>query len=313
MARMLTSTNPDLYRPGLRKVYLSEIAGIPKEFRQLWNVISGPNPGGQAGRNYFDDLQVASFSTFIPKPEGEAIQYDRIQEVGTVRYQPFTFALGARVTMEAMDDELYGVMAKIAKELGGAGAHQQEFQGFRPLNAGFGTQGGTGFTAAGFDTTALFSTAHPLKRGGTAANRATTDMDLSVTSLEIATDLFETIPNESGMPAPRHPSVLVVPPQLKWIAKELTESELKPYTGDNEVNPIAGEGFSYSVVHYLTNAASWYLLSVKDRLDVNAWMRREIDIEFDSDFDTGDLKLKGVFRMAVGHGDWRGVFGSQGA
>ena len=42
-------------------------------------------------------------------------------------------------------------------------------------------------------------------------------------------------------------------------------------------------------------------------------VRREIDIEFDGDFDTGDLKMKGVFRLATGHGDWRGTFGSQGA
>ena len=313
MARMLTSNNPDLYKPGLRRVYLSAVADIPKEGRQILNVISGPSPGGQAGRNYFDDVQVASFGGFISKPEGEPIQYDRIQEVGTVRYQPFTFGLGARATMEAMDDELYGVMAKLARELGAAGGYTQEVQFFRPLNSGFGTTGGTGFTAAGFDSTALFSTAHPLKRGGTAANRATTDMDLSVTALEIAQDLMQTTVSESGTPDPRQGEVLVVPPQLCWTAKELTTSELKPYTANNEINPLYGEGMQMMMVHYLTDNDSWFLFARKDRHDVNTWIRREIDVEFDSDFDTGDLKMKGVFRLATGHGDWRGVFGSLGA
>lgn len=314
MARMLTSNNPDLYKPGLRKAYLSAVDAIPREGRQFLNMITGPNPGGQAGRAYFQDVMIASFGPWAPKPEGTPIQFDRIQEVGLVTYTPFTWALGARATFEAMDDELYGVMAKIASELGSAGGYTQEVQFFRPLNGGFGTTGGTGFTAGGFDSgTALFSTAHPLKRGGASANRATVDMDLSVTALEIAQDLMQTTLSESGTPAPYHGEVLIHGPQLYWTAKELTQSELKPYTADNEVNPVYGEGMMSMMVHYLTDTDSWFLFSRKDRHDVNAWLRQEIDLQFGDDFDTGDLKMKGVFRLAVGHGDWRGTFGSLGA
>ncbi len=312
MARMLTANNPDLYTPGLRKVYLSAVDDVPREGRQILNMIMGPNPGGQAGRHYFDDVQVASLSGFIDKPEGEPIQYDRIQEVGTVRYTPYPFALGVRATKEAIDDELYGVMSKLARELGGAGAYTQEIQFFRPLNSGFGTTGGTGFTAAGFDSTALFSTAHPLKRGGTSANRATTDMDLSVTALEIAQNLMQTTLDESGLPSPRSGEVLIVSPSNYYTAKEITGSELKPYTANNEINPVYGE-MSFMQVHYLSDTDSWFLFAQKSKHDVNAWIREEIDIKFDSDFDTGDLKMAGYFRIAVGHGDWRGTFGSLGA
>lgn len=311
-ARMLTSNNPDLYKPGLRKAYLSEVDDIPKQGRQWINIISGPNPGGQAGRNYFQDVQVASFGPWLPKPQGAPIQYDRIQEVGLVTYQPYTFGMGARVTMEAMDDELYGVMEKIATELAAAGAYQMENQFFRVLNSGAGTQGGTGFTATGFDSTALFSTAHPLKRGGTCANRATTDMDLSVTALEVAQELMQTTLSESGTPTPRTGEMLVVPPGLYYTAKELTQSELKPYTANNEINPVRGEQ-QFIQVNYLSDTDSWFLLAAKEKHDLNAWLRRDIDIEFGDDFDTGDLKLKGVFRLAAGHGDWRGSFGSYGA
>ena len=312
MARMLTANNPDLYAPGLRKVYLSSVDDVPREGRQILNVITGPNPGGQAGRHYFDDVQVASFGAWLDKPEGEPIQYDRISEVGTVRYTPFAFGLGARATKEAMDDELYGVISKLARELGGAGAYTQEVQFFRPLNGGFGTTGGTGFSATGFDDLALYSTAHVLKRGGTSANRATTDMDLSVTALEIAQNIMQTTLDESGLPNPKSGSLLVVSPANYYTAKEITQSELKPYTANNEINPVKGE-FSFIQVHYLTDTDSWFLFADKGQHDVNAWIRNEIDIEFDSDFDTGDLKMKGYFRLATGHGDWRGTFGSLGA
>lgn len=313
MARMLSSNNPDLYKPGLRKAYLSAVDSIPREGRQLFNIISGANPGGQAGRQYFTDVFMASFGGWAPKPEGTAVQYDRIQEAGLATYTPFTWASGARITWEAREDELYGVMAKIARELGAAGAWTQEIQMFRPLNLGTGTAGGTGFSAVGFDNVALFSTAHPLKRGGTQANRATTDMDLSVTALEIAMDILETTVSESGSPDPRTAEVLVHAPQLYWTAKELTQSELKPYTANNEINPVYGEGLSGMMVHYLTDPDAWALLARKERHDINVWIRHEIDVDFGDDFDTGDIKMRGLFRIAMGHTDYRGTFWSNGA
>jgi hypothetical protein len=131
--------------------------------------------------------------------------------------------------------------------------------------------------------------------------------------VEHAIDLAETWVNHSGMPMPWKPSVLVIPPQLKWIAKEITESELKPYTGNNEVNPLGGEGLSYMVDHYLTDADSWYLMGPKSKHDVNVWIRREPRFMVGDDFDSGDAKCKGSFRMASGHGEPDGIFGSAGA
>lgn len=312
-ARMMTTQFAGLVTPGLRKVYLSTLTDIEKEFRQWANVINGADPGGEAGRNFFEDIRVGSFGTAAPKPQGEHIEYDDMIEGDTVRYTPFAFALGARVSHELYTDEKYGVMAKMAKELAAASLHQMEVQAHRPLNSGFSTTGGTGLTAAGFDNLALFSTAHTLLRGGTTANRATTDQDLSTTAITNMADLMEGTVNESGMPTPRKPKVLLIPYQLKWVAKELLDSELKPYTGNNEVNPLGGEGLSYMVSHYLTDADSWFLLAAKDRHDINVWIREAPWFEMDDDFDTKDAKMSTYFRMASGHGDFRGVAGSQGA
>lgn len=312
MAVAMTTGFANLVAPGLRKVYFDTLDGIAKEFRQIFNIIP-PDPGGQAGRNYFDDLQVASLGTFGEKPEGQPIQYDIPVEGNTVRYTPYTFGLGFRITEEMQEDDLYGVMVKMTRQLSMAAMHQMEVQAHRLLNNAFATAGGTGHTAAGFDALALCSTAHLLLRGGTRANRAATDLDLSVTAIEQAIDLFETWVNHSNMPTPMKPNLLIIPPQLKWVAKEITESELKPYTGNNEINPLGGEGLRYMVCHYLTDADSWFLLSPKAQHDLNVWMRREPRFAVGDDFDTGDAKAKGTFRMASGHGEPDGVFGSQGA
>jgi hypothetical protein len=309
---MNTSNFSNVIAPGLRDVNFSTLTDTPKEFRQWANVINGADPGGEAGRAYFDDLQVSSFGTAAPKPQGEMIQYDDFREGATVRYTPYAYALGARVTMEMYADGKYGVMQKITRELTGALLHQFEVQAHRPLNGGFSATGGTGFTAAGFDTLALFSTAHTLLRGGTAANRATTDQDLSVTGVEGLQDLMEGTVSESNTPSPRQGRVLLIPYQLKWVAREITESELKPYTGNNEVNPLGGD-FSFMVSHYLTDSDSWFLLGAKSKHDINVWIRMAPAFEMGDDFDTGDAKMKVVGRIAVGHSDWRGIAGSLGA
>jgi hypothetical protein len=315
MARAITANFPESIKVGLHEVFYSRLSDIEKEFRQWANVITGPNPGGEAGKAYLEDLRIASLGTFAPKPEGDVIMYDVPKEGELVRATPYAFALGFRMTHEMKSDARYGVFDRMTEELSGAAMHQMEVQAHRLLNNGFGTTGGTGHTAAGFDSLSLFSTSHTLLNAGatTGANRATTDLDLSVTALELATDAMEGTVNESGFPTARHPTVLVIPYQLKWIAKELTESELKPYTGDNEVNPLRGEGFRYMISHYLTDADSWFLLDVKDRHGLNVWIRETPIFETGDDFDTGDTKAKGYFRMATWHNDWRGVFGSTGA
>lgn len=311
MARHETPAFANLVRPGLRKVTLQSMKDVPKEFRQFANVINEENPNG-AGKAYFDDLVVAPLGTYVSKPEGGAIQYDRIQEVGTVRYRPWMFALGARITHEMWEDELYGVMAKIYRILGRSAIHAMEVQGHRPLNGGFTASAtATGNNGTGYDALALFSTAHPLKRGGTAANRASTDLDLSQTAVEAASDLLELSVDEAGMPQPRKLSTVVVPVQSRWIAKELFDSELKPYTANNEVNTL--EGTSYLVSHYLTDSDSWFASGPKDEHEVNVWIREQPMYDSGDDFDTKDVKLSGMFRMASGFSDWRGWFGSTGA
>lgn len=313
MARMITNNFTQLVTTGLRKVFFSTLKGIPQEGRQFLNMIP-QMPGRGTGLNFFDDLRVASFGSFGLNPQGEAVTYDTLVQDTTVRYTPFKFGLGFRITEEMQEDELYGVMDKMTTELAMAAAHQIEVQMHRVLNNAFSASGGgTGFTAAGFGGEALISTSHTLVRGGTQANRQATDLDLGVTSLELAFDNFALTLNESGMPNPLRAALLVLPPPLKWIAKELTESELRPYTGNNEVNALGGEGLQYMLDHYLSNLDSWYLLSPKAQHDLNCWIRRAPRFQTGDDFDTGDTKVRGTFRIAVGHGEYRGSFASQGA
>lgn len=314
MATALTTGYSNLITPGLRKTWFSTLESIPKEGRQLFNII-GSSPGPNAPLNFFEDLQVKSLNTFGAKPQGEPVQYDVPEEGNKVRLTPYTFGKGFRITEELAEDELYGVMKRMTRQLAMAAAHQLEVQMFRILNGGFATTGGTGNTAAGFDSLALFSTSHTLIGSATTrATRAGTDLDLSHTAVEQALDVFEGWVNHSNMPEPKRAQTLVVDAKTnKWIAKEITQSELKPYTGNNEVNALGGEGLEVFLAHYLTDADSWFLLSPKAEHTLTAWMRRAPRFAMGDDFDTGDMKAKGTFRVATGYFEPDGTFGSQGA
>src|SRR5262249_18615765 len=162
--------------------YFSTISGIAQEFRQWCNVMTG-EPGGQAGKAFYEDQRAASLGTFGAKPQGSPILYDAPLEETKVRFTPYTFGLGFRITLEMKADDLYGVMQKLTGELGWSAKHQIEVQAHRPLNNGFSTTGGsTGFNPAGYNSEALFSTSHALVRGGSYANRASVDLDLSQTA-----------------------------------------------------------------------------------------------------------------------------------
>ena len=312
MSRAITGNFPEVIKTGLRDVYFSSIKDHPKEFTAWVNVIKGEDPGGEAGKHFFEELEVASFGNFAAKPEGDPISYDTFIQGNLVRYTPYTFALGTRLTYEMKSDGRYGVFEKLSKELGYAATNAMEVQAHRPLNSGFGTTGGTGFTAAGYDTLALFSSAHTLIRGGTAANRLATDVDLSQTGLELAHDTMQGTVTESGTPDPRVPATLIVPYQSEWIARELLDSTNKPWTNTNDTNVVRNM-VKPIFSHYLTDSDAWYLLADKGRHDVKIWIRESPSFDIGDDFDTSDSKMKSMFRMASGHSDWRGCFGSAGA
>lgn len=303
--------------PGLRKVFFDQLGKIPKEWRRLFPVVNGiprSQAGGPAGGAYFDDHQISSLSNLAGKTQGAAVQYQLPVEGGDVRYTPYVFAGGFRMTMEMKDDDLYGVFAKMSRELAGAAAYCMEVQAFRILNGGFVTTSGTGHNGVGFDGKALFATDHTILNPMTTATRSNTlsaAADLSQTSIEELLTNAENWVNNSGFPTPARLHTLVYGPANSFIAKELTDSELKPWTADNEVNAIKGE-LDRMLVHYLDDPDSFFLLGDKESMDSYVWVRKGSTFDVGDDFDTDDSKAKVMIRVATGHSEPDGLFGAAG-
>lgn len=283
-----------LLAPGLGDVMFEWLKEHPEEYSQFLRVTTSDSA-------YEEDQIIAGLGLTRRKPEAEGITYDDPIQGGTKRYIHDTYALGWQVTMEMIDDDKYGIMRKIPAELMKSARQTVEQLGANVLNLGF-----TTVTTA--DGVSLFNSAHPLLGGGTASNRLTTDMDLSVGSLQAIISLFENMTNDRGLKMRAEPTDLWIPPDLQFTAGEIMQSSFKPYTGNNEVNTMQGR-FTPHVLHFLTDSNNWFISS-DDHNEAKLIWRKKPVMESQDDFETKGTKHSVIFRLSAGATDWRGWAGS---
>jgi hypothetical protein len=182
---------------------------------------------------------------------------------------PARVGLMFEVTETAEEDDNEDILAKKSKFLVFSMRQVEDKSAALIFDNGFSTQ-----TTA--DTVALFSTAHTLKRGGTAKNRPSSDADLSVTSLAQAfIDLDTDTKIESGqIVAPAKGYYLHIAPANRFNAMRIVKSALIPGEANNDINPMKDLDITVVVNPFLSDTDAWYLLP-KDK-DANGllWLER---------------------------------------
>jgi hypothetical protein len=293
---MVTRTNQfaNLLAPGLRKVFFDYLKPMPTEYDRLFNVQN-------TERHYEDDYEMSMLGGSFPaKPEGISIQYVDPLTGTTKRHTPTPFGLGFRITHEMWKDDLYGPMRRMSQGLAKASHNTVELQAIGVID-----DASAGATYTGFDALPLASTVHViLYTAGTFANRPTTYGVLGITTLQAALLRFEGTLDQDGVLCVIKPKLLFIPPALRFVAKEILGSEFKPYTANNEINPVKDEGLSYFVSHYMASVTMWGLIGDTNPL-LFFWRERDI-FDASDDFDTGDAKFKDYHRHIQGFSDWRG-------
>jgi hypothetical protein len=108
-------------------------------------------------------------------------------------------------------------------------------------------------------------------------------------------------------------SVLVYPPELRWIVDEVLHSDRKAGTANNDINSIRNQaGLQPLMVKYLTGAKDWFLGMSKERTKFIVYWRMVPVTDSALDFDTNNMKTKMTYRLSYGVTDWRGWVGAQG-
>ena len=104
---------------------------------------------------------------------------------------------------------------------------------------------------------------------------------------------------------------LVIHPNNEPIAIRLLRTELRPGTGDNDINAIpttAGGITSYVKNVFFTNSFAWYIKT--DQPGLLYLERIPFEIDMQVDFTTDNLLVKAFERFSFNYNDPRALFGT---
>lgn len=284
--------------PGFRKVVFDTYKERPIEGKTLVNVQTSK-------RAYEDDFQVTGFGTLRRKPEGGRVPYEDPRQGATKRYLWDTYALGFRITLEMMEDDLYGIVGtRLSKALARSARNNYEIIAHSPFNNAFDN------TVNGFGSGEALCDTHTLIKGGTITNKPATATDFSLPALQAGLEHFHSLTDEAGMPVVYIPKRVIHSIGDYWIVNQTLKSPSMPGGNLNDINQVNREGLSPHLSHYLTDPDAWFIQC--DMHDINFFERRPFTLSNSDDFRTKDAEFTGLARRGVGFGDWRGIYGSAG-
>lgn len=240
------------------------------------------------------------------KNQGAPVEFDNAAGDRYVyNLVPFVIALGYAITQEAIEDNLYKSKFD-PTNLGLLNAFNQtkEILAANLLNTAT-----TYNSQIGGDGVAMCATNHPVD-GNTWANRPATDVSLNEASLENAAIQIRYFLDQAGLRIMARPQKLLVPPQQRYVAIRLMETELRPGTANNDINAVryTGEYQGFEVLDFLTSAYAWF---VKTTIPGGVMLqRRAFDIDMQVDFITRSLLTLASERYVPAYFDPRWIWGS---
>lgn len=275
--------------PGMRVLIKDAEEAFAPEHPRLFNVLS-------SSQAYEEEFSWAGLGSFQTKPEGRPVANDEPVPGVYKRYNQATWGLSFRVTLEMRMFEKYGQIRQISEDLGDSCRESIEVLLSGILN--------TSLTTNGPDGVPLFSTAHPLLRGGTFSNRLSTLADLHYVSYSQMLTLFETTVSHEGRKRRMTPSLLWYGPHLDMKGQELLQSPDRPDTINRAKNVLRKvQPFMY---HYLSSATMWGMKAARDFTRVFFALRPTVSKSFD--WATEDFMVKELFMLSYGYTDPRGWF-----
>ena len=314
-----------LLEPKLRKVFYETYDEIPSQFDKVFHIktskkaketdyrIGAMKPwemfGSGASSNY---KTTTTGGTTVATPD-PSVQYQTIPPGAENVYVHQEFADGFIVERKFIDDEKYGVIEKMTKDLARAGRAKVETDAATFVGNGFADASeSTGDpTKAIYDGEALFSTEHPLLNSTEKVSNLITTK-LSIQGLKTASTMMRQMKDEAGKKIGLKPNTLIVTAENEWLARELLNSTHLPGTDFNDVNVMKSK-YEIIVWDYLDDIdENLWILMDSNRHDLNWFWRFKPEFGREKDFDTFVQKYKGYMRYSYGASDFRGIIGSTG-
>jgi len=289
-----TSQIPALLLPGVRKV-----KGMYQEMPTQWSLVYAKGVSHM-------EAEKTVHVRYLPLPQlkttGAPTTFDNLAgQRFTYNHVHVAFGLGYAFTREALKDNLYKT-AFSAANLGLARSYRQmkEIMGAATFNTGNVLN-----PTIGGDNLPLFSTQHPVD-GYVVPNTPQTQVGLNENSLFLANNMIRRFRDDAGLLYGSQGKKLVVPVELRHVAKRLMEVEARPGTTNRDIASVKENDDlrdGYVVLDFLTSPYAWFVLS--DAGGLICLEREAFETSMQTDFTTDNLMVKAYERYYMGYDDWR--------
>lgn len=221
------------------------------------------------------------------------------------------YAQSVDISKNFFDDNMHGVYEGMVRDMGVTGRVTKNQNAFAVYRNAF-------TTALTNDGVALIEDAHVTISGATVDNELAASAFSEIT---LNTGIIALVqqPAQDGTIRGNMPKTLLVPPALFKLASEITESELRSGTANNDMNVYSTKyGINVATTPYIgasvtggSNTA-WYLLGTNH--SVTRWVRQGIETDLVPwQYQRNNNYIyKGSFREVVGAMDYAGIVGSLG-
>jgi|SRR5581483_11794640 len=288
-----------LLLPGIRK-----LTGEYRDMPVTWDKIFARGDSDMA-------VEKSVAMRFLPLPslkvQGAATVFDNAAgQRFTYTHVPVGIGLGYSFTHEAIADNLYKTQFN-PTNLGLLRSFRQmkEIMCASILNLG-----NVFNPLIGGDLLSLFNTAHPVD-GYTVPNTPTFQVGLNESTLNLANNQIRRFRDNAGLLVGAQGRKLVVPVELRHVAKRLCDTPLRPGTADNDVNAIFENkdlADGYIAWDFLSSPYAWFVLS--DIGGLIMLQREGFTTSMWVDNTTDNLMVKAYERFATSFDDWRAAWGS---
>ena len=291
---------PLMLELGVRDVFFNEYKLTPQTFQQFYNIRS-------SNKAKETSAVMADLSLFEMKIEGNPPLMDVGGFVYSKVFTHATWALGFEVTEEGVEDDLYGYFKMLGGSLGKAASYTQDVEAYDVFN----DLAATVYSAGGSNYT-LLSTSHYRVDGGTWSNRPSVAVDLSQESLEAALQAWTTtMLDQRGRKLDLQPAVLLVGPSDRFLAMRLLQSIQRPFSNDNDINPIKEySNLKLVVAPHLVDDGRWFLLAPKDQTQLVWYRLVATQMRRYPEPSTGNQRMVSRYRESHGAVGPGGIYGS---
>lgn len=302
---------PDLFLttmlPALDELTMGRYNKLPTRYTKVFRVMSST-------RSIEQTSEMAGLGLLDEVAEGANVRYDVGVPVFPKTYTHKQFALGFQISRVMVDDDRFGIINKLATDLGKSAYESKELDAVSVFNNGF-----SAGSFAGPDGKALFATDHPLvKSGGTQTNTLAVAADLDISSIELALSDFRQMKDHTGKRIRVNPKRLVIPTQLEFAAAEIMYGDMRADTANHTINAfknrVSMPGFDEVFLwEFLSDPDAWFIVADPADTELRWYDREKFSTAHETHFDSRSIKTAGWQRYSFGFSAPWGLYGSPGA